>query len=170
MQCPDKIGNKGYANSVQRKLCPIAQGWWILQSGLWILVLTCPKGKWCFLGNSNYRRTVINAAHQNFWGATLKTIGLVHIRCTSNNLSEWQAGNRLSLYPGKIWRWGGWEGRTWCCYGNVLVTNCYTQKLSGFPVHLANWYQSAALVIDLHMVGNRIVLSSLEPLILLDLL
>ena len=117
MQCPDKIGNKGYANSVQRKLCPITQGWWILQSGQWILVLTCPKGNWCFLGNSNYRRTVINAAHQNFGGATLKTIGLVHIRCTSNNLREWQAVNRLSLYPGKIWRWGGGRGE----HGVVMV-------------------------------------------------
>ena len=40
-----------------------------------------------FLGNSNYRRTVIIAAHQKFFGATLKTLGLVH---TSNNLPEWQ--------------------------------------------------------------------------------
>ena len=50
--------------------------------------LDLPKGQVMFLGNSNYRRTVINAAHQNFWGATLKTIGLVHIGCTSNNLPE----------------------------------------------------------------------------------
>ena len=40
-----------------------------------------PKGQVKFWGNSNYRRTVINAAHQ-------KTLGLVH---TSNNLPEWQA-------------------------------------------------------------------------------
>ena len=35
-----------------------------------------PEGQVKFWGNSNYRRTVINAAHQ-------KTLGLVHI---SNNL------------------------------------------------------------------------------------
>ena len=35
----------------------------ILLSGWWILFLTCPPS---FLGNSNYRRTVINA-HQNFF-------------------------------------------------------------------------------------------------------
>ena len=40
-----------------------------------------PEGQVKFWGNSNYRRTVINAAHQ-------KTLGLVHI---SNNLPEWQA-------------------------------------------------------------------------------
>ena len=34
-------------------------------------------------GYSNNRRTVINAAHQKFFGATYKTLGLVH---TSNNL------------------------------------------------------------------------------------
>ena len=32
------------------------------------LLLTCVKGKRSFLGNSNYRRTVINAAYQKiFW-------------------------------------------------------------------------------------------------------
>jgi len=40
--------------------------------------LNLPKGQVMFLGNSNYRRTVINAAHQNFFWATLKTLGLLH--------------------------------------------------------------------------------------------
>ena len=34
-------------SNVQRKLCPIAWGWWILLSGSWFLFLTCPtEGLW----------------------------------------------------------------------------------------------------------------------------
>ena len=37
--------------------------------GLVILFLTCPTGKGCFWGNSNYSRIVINPANQKrFWG------------------------------------------------------------------------------------------------------
>ena len=38
--------------------------------GLVNSVLYLPEGQVKFLGNSNYRRTVINAAHKKFWGAT----------------------------------------------------------------------------------------------------
>ena len=59
-------------------------------------VLNLTKGQVFFRGgNSKYRRTVINAAHQIFFfggggggGGTLKTLGQVG---TSNNLPEWQA-------------------------------------------------------------------------------
>ena len=41
------------------------------------------------MGNSNYRRTVINAAHQNiFFGLVKMTLGLVH---TIYSLLQWQA-------------------------------------------------------------------------------
>ena len=33
-----------------------------------IFVLNLPMGKYCFLGNSNYRRIVINPANQNWFG------------------------------------------------------------------------------------------------------
>ena len=56
--------------------------------GLVNSVLNLPEGQVSFLGNSNYRRTVINAAYQKFFGLVKKTVGLVH---TSINLSEWQA-------------------------------------------------------------------------------
>ena len=60
------------------------------------LFLICPKGK-CFLGgNSKYRRTVINAAHQKIFWATLKTLGLVDTR---NNLPEWQAVKSTFFVP-----------------------------------------------------------------------
>ena len=64
--------------SVQRKLVSDSSG----------LVDFAQRASEFFRGNSNYRRTVINAVHQkNFW-ALKKTLGLVH---TSNNLPEWQA-------------------------------------------------------------------------------
>ena len=37
-------------SSVQINSCPIAWGSWILLSGQWFLFLTCPTGKYCFLG------------------------------------------------------------------------------------------------------------------------
>lgn len=40
-----------------RKSFLIAQGWWSLPSGLWILFLTCPSGKGSFWGNSHGRST-----------------------------------------------------------------------------------------------------------------
>ena len=64
---------------VQRSLCPIAGGWWILLSGWWILFLTCLVGKWSILGHSIHRRTVINLDHQkNFFGLVKTTLGLVN--------------------------------------------------------------------------------------------
>ena len=53
--------------------------------GLVNSVLNLPEGQ---VGNSSYRRTVINAANQNFFWLVKKTLELVH---TSNNLLEWQA-------------------------------------------------------------------------------
>ena len=50
-------------------------------------VLDLPEGQVKFLGKFKLQKYVTNAAHQNFFGATLKTLGLVH---ASNNLPEWQ--------------------------------------------------------------------------------
>ena len=36
--------------SMQRKKCLIAQGYWILLLGKWILFSTCPTGMWSFFG------------------------------------------------------------------------------------------------------------------------
>ena len=58
-------------------------------AGLVNPVLNLSEGQVVFVGeNSKYRRTVTSAAHENFFWATLKILGLVH---TSNNLPEWQA-------------------------------------------------------------------------------
>ena len=60
-------------------------------------VLNLPKGQVFFWGgNSKYRRTVINAAHQKIFWATLKTLGLVDTR---NNLPEWQAVKSTFFVP-----------------------------------------------------------------------
>lgn len=49
-------------------------------SGLCILFLSFPTGKWCFSGNSNHRGTVIKPAHQKFFFFVLveMTFELVH--------------------------------------------------------------------------------------------
>ena len=49
-----------------------------------IFVLNLPEG----LGNSNYRRIVINPANQKVLGIVEMTCGLVH--AISYNLPEWQ--------------------------------------------------------------------------------
>ena len=52
-------------------------------------VINLPDGHVNFLGgNSNYRRTVINPAHQIFGGLVEMNFGLVH---ASYSLPEWQA-------------------------------------------------------------------------------
>ena len=52
-------------------------------------VLNLPDGQVNFFGgNSNYRRTVINPAHQIFLRLVEMTFGLVH---ASYSLPEWQA-------------------------------------------------------------------------------
>ena len=57
--------------------------------GLVVFVLNLPDGQVLFfLGNSNYRRIVINPANQKGFGLVEMTCGLVH---TSYSLSEWQA-------------------------------------------------------------------------------
>ena len=57
--------------------------------GLGNPVLNLSEGQVVFWGGKfKYRRTVISAAHENIFWATLKTLGLVH---TSNNWPEWQA-------------------------------------------------------------------------------
>ena len=47
-------------------------------------------------GNSNYRRTVINPAHQIFGGLVEMTFGLVH---ASYSLPEWPAVKLTSFAP-----------------------------------------------------------------------
>ena len=60
-----------------------------LAVGLVNSVINLPDGQVNFLGgNSNYRRTVINPAHQIFGGLVEMTFGLVH---ASYSLPEWQA-------------------------------------------------------------------------------
>ena len=58
----------------------------------------CPTGKGSFLGNSNYRRTVINPAHQNFFWLVKKTLGLVDARFS---LPKWQAVKLTFFAPCK---------------------------------------------------------------------
>ena len=60
-----------------------------LAVGLVNSVINLPNGQVNFLGrNSNYRRTVINPAHQIFGVLVEMTFGLVH---ASYSLAEWQA-------------------------------------------------------------------------------
>ena len=60
-----------------------------LAVGLVNSVINLPDGQVNFLGrNSNYRRTVINPAHQIFGGLVEMTFGLVH---ASYSLPTWQA-------------------------------------------------------------------------------
>ena len=58
----------------------------------------CPTGKGSFLGNSNYRRTVINPAHQIFFWLVKKTLGLVDARFS---LPKWQAVKLTFFAPCK---------------------------------------------------------------------
>ena len=54
-------------------------------------------GKWIVLGNSNYRRTVINPAHQEIFLRLVEmTLRLLHARYS---LPEWQAVNLTFLAP-----------------------------------------------------------------------
>ena len=46
--------------------------------------------------NSNYRRVIINLAHQIFFGQVEMTIGLVNV---SYNLPEWQAVKLTFFVP-----------------------------------------------------------------------
>ena len=64
--------------------------------GLVNSVLNLPYWQLIFGGNSNYRRTVINPAHQLFFRLDEMTFRLVHARYS---LPQWQAVNWLSLYP-----------------------------------------------------------------------
>ena len=90
MSSPLALFRPTRATSVQRKSCAIARGQWILPSGEWFLFLTCPTGKCCFLGNSYYRRIVINPANQKGF-----YLGLVEMTCgpvnASYSLPQWQA-------------------------------------------------------------------------------
>ena len=53
-----------------------------------------------FSGNSNYRRTAVNPAHQILFSGLVKmTLWLVHV---NNSVPKWQAVNWLSLHPGKV--------------------------------------------------------------------
>ena len=60
-------------------------------------VINLPDGLVNFLGgNSNYRRTVINPAHQIFGGLVEMTFGLVH---ASYSLPKWQAVKMTFFAP-----------------------------------------------------------------------
>ena len=66
-------------------------------------VLNLPDGQVIFFfflggggGNSYYRRTVINPAHQIFFGLVEMTFGLVHVSC---RLPEWQVINLTFFAP-----------------------------------------------------------------------
>ena len=64
------------------------------------MFLTCLSGKLNFLGNSNYKRTGINPAHQIiFFGLVKMTLGLVH---ANYSLLEWQAVELTFFAPCKI--------------------------------------------------------------------
>ena len=65
--------------------------------GLANSVLNLPDEQVNFLGgNSNYRRTVINPAHQILGGLVEMTFGLVH---ASYSLPEWPAVKLTSFAP-----------------------------------------------------------------------
>ena len=65
--------------------------------GLVNFVINLPHGQVNFLGgNSNYRRTVINPAHQIFGGLVEMTFGLVH---ASYSLPKWQAVKMTFFAP-----------------------------------------------------------------------
>ena len=49
-----------------------------------------------FLGNSHYRRTVINPAHKKKLGLIEMTLGLVHASC---DLPKWQTDFLSTLKP-----------------------------------------------------------------------
>ena len=70
-------------NSVQRKLCPIAQGQWILLSGQLFLFFTCPVGKCCFF----FQETQITEELLIKKGLEM-TCGLVQ---AGYSLPKWQA-------------------------------------------------------------------------------
>ena len=65
--------------------------------GLVNSILNLPDKQVNFFGeNSNYRRNVINPAHQIFGGLVEMTFGLVH---ASYSLPEWQAVKLTSFAP-----------------------------------------------------------------------
>ena len=65
-------------------------------------VLNLPDGQVIFfLGNSNYRRNVINPAHQIFFRLVEMTFGLVH---ASYSLPEWQAVKLTFFAPWLHWK------------------------------------------------------------------
>ena len=55
---------------MQRKSCVLARGLVDIAIGLVNSVVNLPEGQVSFLGNSNYRRTVINAAYQKIFRAS----------------------------------------------------------------------------------------------------
>ena len=62
-----------------------------------ILFLTCPMGKWCFLRNTNNRRTVKSILLvKKVLGLVEMTSGLVN---ASFSLPEWQAVKMIFFAP-----------------------------------------------------------------------
>ena len=65
--------------------------------GLVNSVLTCSTGTWCFLRNSNNKRTVKSILLvKRFLGLVEMTLGLVN---TSYSLPEWQAVKMIFFAP-----------------------------------------------------------------------
>ena len=85
--------------SMQRKVCPLA---WVSD----IAILTYPAGKWCFVGNLSYRRTVSTPGNELFLfflagaggvGSYLKwilSLNILATACRYGKLLNW-----LSLHP-----------------------------------------------------------------------
>ena len=89
-----------------------------LAVGLVNSVINLPDGQVNFLGgNSNYRRTVINPAHQIFGGLVEMTFGLVH---ASYSLPEWQAV-KLTFFAH--------------CYPSRLESHTILQIIMSLPRH-----------------------------------
>ena len=75
-------------------------------------------GKWYFSRNLNNRRTVINPAHQIFFGLIEMTFGLVH---ASYSLPEWQAVKLTFFAP--------WESKTIVDYLTVITMYLFALNL-----------------------------------------
>ena len=71
--------------------------WGIHQCARWILFLTCPTGKWCFLSNSNHKRTAKSILLvKKLLGLLEMMPGLVN---ASFSLPNWQAVKMIFFAP-----------------------------------------------------------------------
>ena len=93
------------------QLCSIAWGYWILLLSWWFLLLTCPKGKCCYLGKFKLQKD----CDQSY--LSKRVLGLVEMTCrlvhASYSLPKWQAVKLILFAP-------------WVFHNDV---ECLTQKL-----------------------------------------